>query len=1229
MADFVHLHVHSDYSLLDGACRHDELLKLAKSFGMQSVAVTDHGNLFGAMEFYTRALKAEVRPILGCEVYTVPGEDEDAHVRKGSGAGDYNHLLLLCESYEGWKNLQRLVSEGYRRGFYYKPRVSHHLLRKYAKGLIATSACLKGEVAQQIVRDRIEQAEENLLRLRDIFGENNLFVEVQENGLADQKKANRGLVELARKLSLPLVATADVHYLKPEDKKVQDVLVCINTGKLLADQNRIRMDDAILHFASKEEMAARFAWCPEALANTVAIAERCRVDLKKEQFGKTYFPKYEPPARPDGAPQTTSEFFRGLIEEGLRRRYLAPDHPLDEPLPAEIARAPLPAEVEARYREEITVIESMGFVPYFLIVWDFISWAKRNGIPVGPGRGSAAGSIIAYAIRITDIDPLEYDLLFERFLNKERVSLPDIDVDFCQERRGEVIEYVRKKYGRGAVAQIITFGTMAAKSVIRDVGRVMGIPLADVDKVAKLVPGDLQVKHKKLKDAFEEVPELAEQRRDPRFAELFSIAERLEGSVRNCSTHAAGVVIGDGPLEERVPLYVDRSSRGGGSGAEADTGEVIITQFPMTLLENECGLVKMDFLGLKTLTVIKWCLDHIEKTTGRRPDLSAHKLPLRDPHEPSAKKLYELLCRGETKGVFQFESSGYRDLLVKLRPDGFEDIIALGAMYRPGPLGAGMVDAYVNRKHGREPVTYLHPLLEKVLATTYGCMLYQEQIMRITNVLAGFTLAEADSLRKAMGKKKPEVMAKYKGKFIEGAGKNGCSAEIAEKIWEQMEFFAGYGFNRSHSAAYGLVTFQTAWLKANYPAEFMAALLSSEVASVEKVAEYVEEAERMGIEILPPDVNESDHNFSVVVRPDGNRAIRYGLIAIRGLGEKAIQAILEARRRVKRFRSIFDLCAEVDTKCVNKAAIEALLKAGALRSMPGRRAQIAAVLERALGEGNRLQQDRRSGQSSIFDMFAGSKAAAPPPPPPLPDVPEWPEQEILQGEKETLGFYLTSHPLKKHRVALARYATASAKSLAACGGQEVIAGGMIAQVRARPDKKGNMMAFLTVEDLEGSFDAVVFSRVYEQAKPLLAPEAIVLLKGSVDTAREQPSVIVNEVLPIEKADEAFAAEVKVVLPRAAIDDGRFEKLVAALEAAKGRCVVVIEITTRDGARARIRVGQDLYVRASERLERDIEALLGPGAIEIAGAGGRRADRGDLEDAPASDEPLPLYAEAMG
>jgi len=1211
--DFVHLHVHSDYSLLDGACKHDALLKKTAEHGMGAVAVTDHGNLFGAMEFYTKAMATygkpgQVKPILGCEVYTIPGDDELSHTKKGQGAGDYNHLLLLCEDYEGWKNLQRLVSESYQRGFYYKPRVSHHLLRKYAKGLIATSACLKGEVVQAIVRDRNELAEANLSRLRDIFGEKNLYVELQANGVDDQRKANPGLIALAKKLSLPVVMTGDVHYIEEGDKKVQDALVCINTGKLLADENRMKFD-ADLFFRSKEQMArAAQEWgIPDAaLAATVEIAARCNVDFKKEQFGKTYLPRFHAPSyeprsgAPLAAPLETVAFFKALCEDGLRRRYLAPHLSKEAPLPPELREAPLPERVQARFVEELGVIEKMGFIGYLLIVWDFIAWAKKKGIPVGPGRGSAAGSILCYAIGITDIDPLAYDLLFERFLNKERVSMPDIDVDFCQERREEVIEYVREKYGRSAVAQIITFGTMAAKSVLRDVGRVLGMPLPEVDKVAKLVPADLQVKHKKLKDAFVEVPELAAMRDDARYAELFQIAGKLEGFVRNASTHAAGVVIGDTDLEDRVPLFVDPKSPG-----------EIVTQFTMNFLEKECGLIKMDFLGLKTLTVVAWALEHVNRGKKKGDpgflDVSADMDPIKtalvDPAEPRAAKLYELLCKGETRGVFQFESSGYRDLLVKLRPDGFEDIIALGAMYRPGPLGAGMVDAYVNRKHGREPVTYLHPLLEQVLGKTYGCMLYQEQIMRITNVLAGFSLSQADSLRKAMGKKKPEEMAKYKGKFIEGAAKAvpPCAEDVATKIWEQMEFFAGYGFNRSHSAAYGLVTFQTAWLKANYKEEFMAALISSEVAAIEKVVEYVEEAERLGIDVLPPDVQESELRFSVVTTKAGKKAVRYGLIAIRGLGEKAIEAIVAARRKQKggRFASIYDLCAEADLKCLTKAAFDALNKAGALLAL-GSRAQIAAVIEKAIAEGQRAQADKRSGQTSIFDMFGGGAA---PPPPALPKIPEWPEQDILTGEKECLGFYLSSHPLKKHRALIMRYATpgVSQKTLPQMGGREVIFGGMVTAVRTRPDKKGNMMAFLTVEDQEGSFDAVIFSRVFEVAKAFLTTDAIVFLKGQVDTSRDQPSLVVNEVIPVEKADEVFAAEVRVDLPQGRADDATLAALALALKAHRGAVPVTLEVRTKSGLRAKVRMGQDLRVAPTAALTAAVDAVLGQGTCRICGA----------------------------
>ncbi|GIW71509.1 MAG: DNA-directed DNA polymerase [Planctomycetota bacterium] len=1167
---FVHLHVHSDYSLLDGACRHEPLLELCRSYGMPAVAVTDHGNLFGAMEFYLKARRAGIKPIIGCEIYTVPGDEPDAHRRKGGGAqhSPTHHLLLLCKDLEGWRNLSRLVSLGYLEGFYYKPRVCKALLRRYSRGLICTTACLQGEVCQHLLADRYDLARQSVESLREIFGEDNLYLEIQQNGLAEQRKVNSGLLELARELGLPLVATCDVHYLRPEDARAQDALVCINTGKRLDDPDRLRLE-ATLHFRSPAEAAEAFRGQEEALAATVAIAERCNLEFPT---GRRHLPVYTPPpARPGGPPQDPVAFFEQLCRQGLARRY----------------GTPLPAEVEQRYAMEREVIVSMGFTSYFLIVWDFIDWAKRQGIPVGPGRGSAAGSIVAYALGITDVCPLRYDLLFERFLNRERVSMPDIDVDICQERRGEVLEYVRQKYGRDAVSQIITFGTMAARSVIRDVGRVLGIPLAEVDRLAKLVPADLQVRRKKLRDALEEVPELREAiAADPRYAELMEIAEKLEGSVRNASTHACGVVIGDGPLIERVPLYRDPKNP-----------DELVTQFSMGLLEEACGLLKMDFLGLRTLTVIRWCLDHIESTEGHRPDVCPQALPLDDPDDPTARKAYALLRRGETRGVFQFESAGYRDLLVRLAPDCFEDIIALGAMYRPGPLGAGMVDAYVARKHGRERVSYPHPALERILGETYGCMLYQEQVMRIANVLGGFTLNEADSLRKAMGKKKPEVMARFRDQFVRGAQERGCSQELAVQIWEQMEHFAGYGFNKSHSTAYAVLTFQTAWLKANYPVEFMAALLSSEAGTIDKVVEYIAEAERMGIAVLPPDVNASQPSFAVVRQPDGSKAIRYGLVAIRGVGQPAAEELVRARAATPagRFASLFDLCAAVDTRLVNKATLEALIKAGATASLAGSRAQQMAVLEKALAHGARAAADRRAGQRTLFG--ARGAAPAPPPSPPLPEIPEWSEAELLQAEKEALGFYLSSHPLRRWRAQLVRYTTATSRTLARLEG-EAILGGLVQQVRTRIDRRGNTMAFVTIEDLEGTVETVVFARCFAEHRSRLVPDAIVIVRGQVDTAREPATLLVEDVVPIEQADRAFAVQLTLQLRPEHTAPEQLEALFAALAAHPGGCPVICLVQTASGLRARIRLGAELQVDPGPALLQALAGLLGPERVRV-------------------------------
>jgi len=1166
-SDFVHLHVHSEYSLLDGACKHDALIEEAKRCGMPALAVTDHGNLFGAVEFYQKARKAGIKPILGVEAYVAVGSHTD---RRGDSEGPTNHhLVLLCENETGWRNLSYLVSKGFLEGFYYKPRIGKDLLRERdregrprSEGLICLSACLKGEVAQNVVEDRYERARAVVDEYVQIFGRDRYFLEVQENGLEKQRVANAGIERLASEFGLGLVATGDVHYLRPEDKKAQDVLVCINTGKTRSDPKRLRID-AALHFKPPEEMARHFP--AEVRRRSVEIAERCNVSF---DFSKRYLPHYRPETG-----ETPDAFFDRLCAKGLRERY------------RERADAP---EVQARLVEETAVIKTMGFVSYFLIVWDFIDWAKRNGIPVGPGRGSAAGSVVAYALGITDICPLKYDLLFERFLNKERISMPDIDVDFCQERRERVIEYVRAKYGRDAVSQIITFGTMAAKAVVRDVGRVLDIPLKTVDGLAKKIPTTL---HIKLKDALEQEPDLkAARAADPQVDELFDIATRLEGVARHASTHAAGVVIGDGPLIERVPLYQDPK-----------TGD-IVTQFSMGVLEDY-GLLKMDFLGLRTLTVLHFALENINARRARdgQRSIDLRELPMDDLADPTVQRTFEMLRRGDTKGVFQMESTGFRELVLKLQPDRFEDLIALVALYRPGPLQSGIAESFCNRKKGIEPVTYPHASLEETLRETYGVPCYQEQIMRIANRLAGFTLSEADSLRKAMGKKKPEVMAKFKESFLAGAARNGCARETAEAIWQQMEYFCGYAFNKSHSAAYALVSYQTAWLKANHPVEFMAAVLSSEMGNTDKLVEYLEECARLGIEVLPPDITTGDARFSVIER-EGKKQVAYGLLAVKGVGDKALEALLSARAKVGgKVRSLYDLATAIeDLKPLNKAVLEALARAGALDALGGegspglRRARLLAAVEPSLAAAAKLQADRLSRQGFLF----GADAAAPPPPPPLPEAAALPEAQVLAGEKETLGLYLSSHPLRRYERLFACLGTATTATLAAHAGAEVWIGGLVAGLRPKTDKKGQPMAFVTIEDLAGRVDAIVFASVFATVKSVLAPEAVVFVRATVDSSRDVPSLLVNEAIPVDLAEAQLARQLILHLGPDQVGQATLGRLVDALRAHRGPKPVYLKVRTPAGFEATIRAGQDLTVTPGAPLRAAIADLLGPAAYDI-------------------------------
>src|ERR1700723_3123151 len=944
-SNFVHLHLHTDYSLLDGACEIGELTAEAARRGMPAVAVTDHGNLFAAANFYPQATTHGVKPIIGCEVYVAP----DNHKNRGAEAERSNHLVLLCENDEGYRNLIQLVSTGYLDGFYYKPRVDHELLARHSKGLIALSACLRGEVADALLSEKYDQARTNAYRLRDIFGKGNFFLEVQDQGMAIETRINRDLVSLSRETGIPLVATNDCHYLTQSDSHAQEVLMCIQTGKTMSDGQRMKFATDQFYFKTAEEMAQVFHELPDAVSRTLAIAERCNVKIQRVS---NPFPEFKVP---EG--HTTDSYFEKVAREGFSTRAvqlerLARENHLRHSL----------SEYESRLSAEIQMIQKMRFAGYFLIVWDFIRYARAQEVPVGPGRGSAAGSLVSYALQITDVDPLQYDLLFERFLNPERVSMPDIDIDFCMRRRGEVIEYVRQTYGEKSVAQIITFGTMAAKAVLKDAGRALNMPYGEVDKIAKMIPATLNIE---LEDALKQTPQLESLRKtDERVKELVEVALRLEGLTRHASTHAAGVVISPQPLTEIVPLY-------------KSTKDEIATQYDMNAL-GRIGLLKMDFLGLTTLTVLSDAVKLIKQNRGTDIDLDT--LPLDD--EAS----YKLFARGDTTGIFQFESTGMRDILKRYQPTQIEDLTALNALYRPGPIQGGMIDDFIGRKQGKKKVTYDLPELQEILAETWGVILYQEQVMQIANRLAGFSLGEADLLRRAMGKKKHEEMAAQREKFVTGCIARKVPQKKAEKLFDLMAEFAGYGFNKSHSCAYALLAYQTAYLKTHYPVEFMAAMLTSETGNTEKVVKYINEARSMSITVLPPDVNSSAMNFT----PIGDQ-IRFGLCAIKNVGENTVSGILQARETLGHFTSVFQFCESIDTRLLNKRVLESLVRSGAMDGLGAHRAQMTSVIDRVMERSQKLQRAREAGQHGLF----GGGAATSTPLPPEPEVPEWPEHELL------------------------------------------------------------------------------------------------------------------------------------------------------------------------------------------------------------------------------------------
>ena len=1168
---FTHLHVHSHYSLLDATSKIESLLDACKARGMGALALTDHGNLFGAIEFYTKARQAGVKPLVGCEVYVAPGSRKD---REANADGEtYSHLVLLARDLKGWKNLIKLVSASYLEGFYYRPRIDREILSRHAEGLTGLAACLKGDVARNVLLGRDEEAEHAARELDEILGRGNFYLEVQNHGLAEQQKVNEWVFAFGKRAKFPVVATNDVHYIDREDALVHDVLLCIGTGKMLKDERRKRYSGDQFYFKGPEEMAQAFPGNPEALERTAEAADRCSLVLP---VGEVHFPRFD-----SGHPEGNPAFLRELCEKGMERRY------------GERAGT---KELKARLNHELEVIGKQGFVNYFLIVWDFVRFSKDKGIPVGPGRGSAAGSVVSYALGITELDPLKYDLLFERFLNPGRNDPPDIDIDFCENRRGEVIRYVRDRYGEENVCQIITFGRMLARAAVRDVGRVLDVPLPDVDSLAKKIPAGVT-----LADALEQETELVDRcNADPNARRIVDIARKLEGLCRHASVHAAGVVISDKPLSEYVPLY---SSKGD-----------VTTQFSMNDL-GAIGLLKMDFLGLKNLTIIAKTLENIRTVRGETVDLQ--KIPLDDP------EAYALLSRGDTTGIFQLESSGMRDLLQKMKPDRFEDLIATIAIYRPGPLRSGMADSFVEVKHGRKKAEYLHPDLQPILEETHGMILYQEQAMRIANRFGGLSLTDADHLRKAMSKKKEELMAKFREKFVSGAVAGGKSREIAEKVFEQINHFAGYGFNKSHSAAYAVLSLQTAWLKAHYLVEYQAALLTCRGDKIEDIVKHVEDCRRSGIDILRPDVNESAADFAVVAG-----GIRFGLSAVKNVGDKAVEAIVAARSAKGPFASLFDFCRRVDLQAANKKVLETLVQAGAFDSLGPSRAALAAGLEHAMQAGAGVQSDRAAGQMTFFDTFQddrGFRDEA------LPALPEWSEIEKLAREKEVLGFYLTSHPLARHEKEIRCFSDAAVQEiLSSPVDGAIVAGGMIAGLKERRVKNGKnagrKFAAFHLEDLTGVVEAVAFPDVYDRLKNLIAEDRVVFLKARVERREGTVSLYVDDLVPLEMARTALAERLVLTLGPAGVPDETLQGIRRLLQTHRGSCQVFIEFFDPSGRRIVLRAGDEFRVAPSEALDKALDALLGQGHVRWS----RSKNEHRIPETPAparAPEPDPLPAES--
>ena len=1159
MSQFVHLHLHTDYSMLDGACDVDKLCKHVKDLGMPAVAMTDHGNIFGAVHFVNSAKTAGIKPIVGCELYIC--KKDDHRIERTPPDGDtYNHLLVLAENEEGYRNLVKITSEASLHGFYYKPRVSKNFLAEHSKGLIALSGCLKGEVAEFLTDDKYDAARKAAGTYADIFGKQNFFLEIQDQGLEMEHRIHPGLFRMQKDLGIPLVATNDSHYLCEDDAHAQDVMVCIQTGKSIQDPNRMKFQGTGFYVKSHDEMYQVFKDAPDVLTRTLDIAERCNLHLAKVS---NPFPHFDVP---EGF--TLDSYFEHVTREGFARRLNSMQTLFGSGLKHGIA------EYEQRLAREIAIIQQMRFSGYFLIVWDFVRYAREHNIPVGPGRGSAAGSLVSYSLGITDLDPLQYELVFERFLNPERISMPDIDMDFCMNRRGEVIDYVTRKYGRENVAQIITFGTMAAKAAIKDVGRAMDIPYGDVDRIAKMVPTTLNIK---LETAVKESPALQQAyESDTQIRQLIDTAKKLEGLVRNAGMHAAGVVISPRPLNELVPLFKTKNDE-------------IVTAFDMVAIEK-MGLLKMDFLGLTTLTILDDAVKLIQQTRGELIDLNAITLEDQTTYE-------KVFHTGLTSGVFQFESHGMRDVLRRYKPTTIEDLTALNALYRPGPIQGGMIDYFIDRRHGRKKIEYELPELEEILKDTFGVIVYQEHVMQIANRLAGYSMGEADLLRRAMGKKKPEEMAKQRERFIQGAVERGYPAKKIEKIFELLEKFAEYGFPKAHSAAYALLAYHTAYLKTRYPVEFMAALLTSVTGSTDDVVKYINECREMGIPVEPPDINVSDANFT----PHG-RAIRFGLAAVKNVGHNAIESIVAARKDLGRFSSIYEFCEKVDLRLLNKRVLESLIKSGAMDSL-GRRAQLMAVLDRAVEHAEKLQRDAESGQHGLFGVFQQEETR--PEEAKLPEVPDWDEHTRLSNEKEILGFFITGHPLERYRDKLEDLRALSITELAAMKSstgkdENLTTAGIIVNLRVLKSKKGDFYAQATLEDLSGSMDMLVFPEAYRKVQEKLKAltDVPVLVRGGVRIEEgANPKLTVNDVLSLEEVRVPLPKSLRIRVPLEKASETTVDELHLLFSQRKGEAKVLFDVE-REGDFMVVMEAEGYNVLPDRAFIGRVEELCGRGAVRV-------------------------------